>query len=160
LSKNLISLGSLEDVGYKFQSESGVLKVSKGAFTLMKAKKVDTFYFLEGISIVGIAVIVNSTSDSDNTKQWHMRLSHMSERGMILLSKEGLLCGQSTGKLDFYEDYVFDKQKRLSFRTSVHSTKGNLNYIHYDLWRPSRVPSKGNGSRYMLTFIDDFSRKV
>jgi len=22
------------------------------------------------------------------------------------------------------------------------------------------VPSKGNGSRYMLTFIDDFSRKV
>jgi len=35
-----------------------------------------------------------------------------------------------------------------------------LDYIHSDLWGPSRVPSKGNGSHYMLTFIDDFSRKV
>ena len=34
-----------------------------------------------------------------------------------------------------------------------------LEYIHSDLWGPSRVPSKG-GANYMLTFIDDFSRKV
>jgi len=30
LTKNLISLGALEDVGCKFQSEGGVLKVLKG----------------------------------------------------------------------------------------------------------------------------------
>ena len=48
----------------------------------------------------------------------------------------------------------------LSFSTCVHNTKGTLDYIHSDLWGPSRVPSKGNGSRYMLSFIDDFSRKV
>ena len=34
-----------------------------------------------------------------------------------------------------------------------------LDYIHSDLWGPSQVPSKG-GARYMLTFIDDYSRKV
>jgi len=33
-----------------------------------------------------------------------------------------------------------------------------VHYIHSDLWGPSRVPSKG-GPRYMMTFIDDFSRK-
>ncbi|GJR45460.1 retrovirus-related pol polyprotein from transposon TNT 1-94 [Tanacetum coccineum] len=31
--------------------------------------------------------------------------------------------------------------------------------ISLDLWGPSRVPSKG-GARYMLTFIDDYSRRV
>ncbi|KAG8480905.1 hypothetical protein CXB51_025479 [Gossypium anomalum] len=37
--------------------------------------------------------------------------------------------------------------------------KGTLEYIHSGLWGPSRVPSRG-GANYMLTFIDDFSRKV
>ena len=36
-------------------------------------------------------------------------------------------------------------------------SKGTLDYIHSDLWGPARVPSKG-GARYMLTFIDDYSR--
>jgi len=48
----------------------------------------------------------------------------------------------------------------LSFSTAIHQTKETLDYIHSDLWESSRVPSKGNGSRYMLTFIDDFLRKV
>jgi hypothetical protein len=68
LTRNIISLGSLEDAGCKFQSDGGVLKVSKGTLTLMKAKKVGTLYFLEGTSIVGTTAIVNSTSDSDNNK--------------------------------------------------------------------------------------------
>ena len=62
--------------------------------------------------------------------------------------------------MEFCEHCVFGKQKRLSFSTAVHRTKSTLDYIHSDLWGPSREPSKGNGSRYMLTFIDDFSRKV
>jgi hypothetical protein len=68
LTKNLISLGSLEDVGCKFQSDGGVLKVLKRALTLMKAKKVGTLYILEGTSIVGTTAFMNSTSDSNNTK--------------------------------------------------------------------------------------------
>jgi hypothetical protein len=35
-----------------------------------------------------------------------------------------------------------------------------LDYIHSDLWGPSQISSKGNDSRYILTFIDDFSRKI
>ena len=47
----------------------------------------------------------------------------------------------------------------MKFNTSVHTTKGTLDYVHADLWGPSRKPSLG-GSRYMLTIIDDYSRKV
>lgn len=88
-----------------------------------------------------------------------MWLGHMSERGMAVLGKRNLLSGQSTGKLDFCEHCVFGKQRRVAFGTAVHKTKGTLDYIHSNLWGPSRVPSLGGG-RYMLTLIDDFSRKV
>ncbi|KAJ0859324.1 putative RNA-directed DNA polymerase [Helianthus annuus] len=37
--------------------------------------------------------------------------------------------------------------------------KGLLDYVHSDLWGPARVASKG-GTNYILTIIDDFSRKV
>ena len=47
----------------------------------------------------------------------------------------------------------------MKFNTSVHTTNGTLDYVHADLWGPSRKPSLG-GSRYMLTIIDDYSRKV
>ena len=78
---------------------------------------------------------------------------------MTVLSKQGLLGGQKTVKLDFCEDCVFGKQRRVKFSTAVHRIKGTLDYVHSDLWGPSRVVSKG-GSPYILTFIDDFSRKV
>ena len=54
---------------------------------------------------------------------------------------------------------MFGKQTRVRFSSGIHSTKGILDYIHSDLWGPSSAPSHG-GAHYMLTFIDDFSRKV
>ena len=48
---------------------------------------------------------------------------------------------------------------RVKFNTSTHTSKGILDYVHSDLWGPSRKPSLG-GARYMLTIIDDYFRKV
>ena len=70
-----------------------------------------------------------------------MRLGHMSELGLAELNKRGLLDGYETGKL--------------KFNTSTHTTEGILNYVHSDLWGPSRRKSLG-GASYMLTIIDDY----
>ena len=48
LKKNLISLGTLHSNGYKFSAEGGVLRVSKGFLVVMKGKKMDTLYILQG----------------------------------------------------------------------------------------------------------------
>ncbi len=40
-----------------------------------------------------------------------------------------------------------------------HRTGGILDYVHSDVWGPTRELSLG-GSVYYVTFIDDFSRKV
>ncbi|KAG8498115.1 hypothetical protein CXB51_006865 [Gossypium anomalum] len=161
LKRNLISLSTLDSKGYRYTAESGVLKISKGSLVVMKGqKKTAKLYVLQGSTITGDAAVASSPLlDDDITKLWHMRLGHMSENGMVELSKRGLLDEQGICKLNFCEHCVFRKQKRVRFTREIHNTKGTLEYIHSDLWGPSRVPSRG-GANYMLTFIDDFSRKV
>jgi len=160
LKKNLISLGTLKSNGYKFLAEGRVLRVSKNSLVVMKGKKVNTLYILQGSTMTGdAAVLVLEDPYLDTTRLWHKRLGYMSERELHVLSKQGLLCGQKTGKLDFCEHCVFRKQHRVSFGTVVHKTKDTLDYIHSDVWGPSQVPSKGEAS-YLLTLIDDYSRKV
>ncbi|KAK3022350.1 hypothetical protein RJ639_047055 [Escallonia herrerae] len=78
-------------------------------------------------SIVTEAVATASSSDidSDTTKLSHMRLRHMSERGLDVLSKQGLLGSKKIGKLYFCEHCVFGKQCRVKSSLAVHTTKGS-----------------------------------
>lgn len=75
------------------------------------------------------------------------------------MSNRGLLGNQCTGSLKFCEHCVFGKQRRVSFKAATHRTKSTLNYIHSDLRGPSRKPSF-EYHLYLLTIIDDYSRKV
>jgi len=159
LKRNLISLGTLESLRCKYLAEGGVLKVSKGSLVLLKANRIGSLYVLQGTNVTGSVAVSSSVAKNDVTKLWHMRLGHMSEKGMHLLSKQGYLGKHVIGKLEFCKHCAFGKQKKVSFSTATHNTKGILDYIHSDLWGPSKVPSYG-GRRYMMTIIDDFSRKV
>ncbi|GJU74030.1 retrovirus-related pol polyprotein from transposon TNT 1-94 [Tanacetum coccineum] len=155
LKKNLISLGVLDSKGFKYRSENGVLRVSKGALVVMKATKgTSSLYTLQGETIIGSdSVSCLEKSNSDLTKLWHMRLGHMSEKGMVILSKRGLLDNHKVANLEFCEHCVIGKQKRVSFSKSIHQTKGTLDYLHANCWGPSRVPSLG-GARSPATAID------
>ncbi|GAV72885.1 gag_pre-integrs domain-containing protein [Cephalotus follicularis] len=127
----------------------------------MKGKKIDGLYQLQGNIVLGTAAVASSLGDkdADTTRLWHMRLGHISERGLQILSKKGLLARVKSGKLDFCEHCVYGKQFRVKFSIVIHKTKGILDYIHSDLWGPSSQVSLG-GSRYLMTLIDDYSRKV
>ncbi|KAK3023698.1 hypothetical protein RJ639_044308 [Escallonia herrerae] len=89
LRKNMISLGTLDSNGCSYRATGGVMRIMKGALVVMKGLK---------------------QNNSDTSKLWHMHLGHMSERGMDVLSKQGLLGSMKTEKLDFYEHCVFRKQ--------------------------------------------------
>jgi hypothetical protein len=69
MTKNLISLSTLDGKGYKYSGGDGVLKVSKGSLIMMKADlKSANLYRLHGTTITGDAAIIsNSLSDSDAT---------------------------------------------------------------------------------------------
>ena len=83
----------------------------------------------------------------------------MSKRGLLELEKQDLLCGDKLGKLQFCENCVFGKSTRLKFKRADNVTSGILNYIHSDLWGPSKHPTLG-GASYFLSVIDDYSRKL
>ena len=42
-----------------------------------------------------------ASADANDLRLWHMRLGHMSEKGMTILSKKGYLDNAGIGKLDF-----------------------------------------------------------
>jgi hypothetical protein len=86
-----------------------------------------------------------------------MQLSHVSKRGMTILSKQGFLCDKIVESLDFCENCVFGKQCRGKFYTGIHRASGIVDYIHSYLWDLSQVPSKGGVARYFMTFINDYS---
>ncbi|KAK3013991.1 hypothetical protein RJ639_009544 [Escallonia herrerae] len=71
-----------------------------------------------GSTVTGAAATVSSSDiDSDTTKLWHMRLGHMSERGMDVLSKQGyrLWCPDSeSSRFLISIDVTFDKSLMLS----------------------------------------------
>lgn len=162
LGKNLISLCTLQTQGYKYSGDDEEnVYVRKGNKVVMKAKVYHGIARMTGAAVVN-TVTASSSKESEMTttaRLWHMRLGHMSEKGMAILANRGLLGGMKNCKLQFCEECVYGKQKRVSFSAGNHTSKGVLDYVHSDVWGPATTPSLG-GCLYFLTLIDDYSRKV
>ena len=150
LKRNLISLGCT------IKAENEEIQVIDKGVVVMKGVRKNGLYILVGSSPVhGISASVIR----DKTKLWHMRLAHISERGLRELSNQGLFGDYKISFLKFCEKCVFGKATRQKFSMGKQETKHTLDYIHSDLWGPSQVPSLG-GARYFVSFMDEFLRKV
>ncbi|XP_070679414.1 uncharacterized mitochondrial protein AtMg00300-like [Malus domestica] len=161
LKKNLISLGTLEAKGFRFHSDRHTLKVTYGALVVMKASRCGHLYLLQGSTVTSEASVVSENmgiSDSNTTRLWHMRLGHAGEKALQGLVKKGLLKGATTCKLDFCEHCVLGKQTRVKFGTAIHQTNGILDYVHSDVWGPTKTPYL-SGRHWFVTFVDDYSRR-
>ena len=160
LEKNLISLGTLESKGFTIILQNGILKVVSGALVVMKGIRRNNLYLYQGRTAVGTAAAVSEADKvAEMSRLWHMRLGHAGEKSLQTLAMQGLLRGAKTCKLDFCEQCVLGKQKRVKFGTAIHNTEGILDYIHTDVWGPTKTASLG-GKHYFVTFVDDFSRRV
>ncbi|KAH0764779.1 hypothetical protein KY285_000650 [Solanum tuberosum] len=123
LKKKLISLGTLDKKGYKYMSEGGTMKVTKGFLVLLKAKLEDGLYILAGSTIIGsVNASIVQLSNDDKAKLRHMRLGHMSTQGLEMLSNRDLLNGEKISTLEFCEHCILGKQKKVSFSTGKHKT--------------------------------------
>ena len=85
LKKNLLSLGALEARGYKFFGTDGAIKVTKGSMIILKGEWIENLYKLAGSIIIGDALA--TIENEDTIRFWHIRLEHMSERGLQALHK-------------------------------------------------------------------------
>ena len=67
---------------------------------------------------------------------WHHRLEHMSEKGMQILHSRNLLPGLKHVDLDFCENRVYGKHKRVRFiRFGKEKKTRKIELVYTDVWR-------------------------
>ena len=156
LEKNLISLGTLESKGFTIIMQNGILKVVSGALVMMKGIRRNNMYLYHCSTTMGTASIVSEADKvADMSRLWHMRLGHAREKSLKALAMQGLLKGAKTFKLECCEQCVMGKKKRVKFGTAIHNTEGILDYIHKDVWGPTKMASLG-GKYYFLHLLMTF----
>src|SRR4051812_29728782 len=158
LKRNMLSLGEFDKKGYVFQGEKSILRVMKGSKEVLRCVNKQSLYTLE-VEVINGSTNVESTKPLSKTEIWHMRLDHVSERGLVKLGKQNLLGGDKVEKLKICEPYLLGKSCRVKFNKGIQRTHGSLDYIHADLWGPARCASH-SGARYFLSIVDDYSRKL
>ena len=79
---DLISIGTLDDEGYRHASQNGKWKICKGSLIVAKANKCchNGLYILQASISTNF---VNVVENLDVSKLWHKILSHISERGRL-----------------------------------------------------------------------------
>ncbi|KAH9698769.1 hypothetical protein KPL71_024127 [Citrus sinensis] len=93
LKKNLLSLGQIDNHGCKTHVENGIMKIVKGALVLMKVEKIGAnLFMLKGETLQEADACVASNGE-ESTMMWHLKLGHMSEQGLKILSERKLLPG-------------------------------------------------------------------
>ena len=94
---------------------------------------------------------------------WHQRLGHLNKQQLNTLVDRNFASGiklSTTSELSFCEGCVEGKMQRKPFKSLTHKqSKRKLELIHSDVCGPFQAESIG-GSRYFLTFIDDYARCV
>lgn len=93
---------------------------------------------------------------------WHRRLGHINYQSLCKMrdgAVRGIEFNDDSSEIERCETCAMGKQCRQPFTKSEYESKNILDLIHSDLVGPMETLSIGK-SRYILTFIDDHSRKI
>lgn len=156
---NLISLGMLDDVGYLVNVNEGFLIIIRESRIVLEAPKCNGLYIVQNVHPLYHALLARCRKD-EGLELWHRRLYHISANSLKELLKQGVVKSRGTKRLKFCEHCVYNKAKRLKFTKEEYSTKSILGCVHANLWEPSKTHSLSGYLRYLLSLIDDYSRKV
>jgi hypothetical protein len=111
LGKNIISIGKLESEGCISIFTNKAWNITKGSLVIEKGEKVGALYLCIGSTDSSISL----ASTKVDTTLWHHRLGNMSEKRMHIFHKRNLLPDIKHIDLDFCEDCVYGKHKRVIF---------------------------------------------
>ena len=155
LAKNLLSVPAMTLMGAQvsFDKEKCIVSKDGKEFEIGKLAK-GMLYTVENIEYA------NATSESSDI--WHERFGHLNSHYISKLVKDqmvnGMKCDVTKEAQKECKGCSLGKMHKLSFpKTSKHRAEDVYEIVHSDLCGPMQVKSMG-GSRYMITFTDDYSR--
>ncbi|CAI7876301.1 unnamed protein product [Closterium sp. NIES-54] len=92
----------------------------------------------------------------------HLRMGHAGRQQLVECVKKGELKGveikEGGGQPSKCPDCMTGKLPRTSFPTSTTRASAPLELVHTDVCGPMQTPDREKGSKYFITFLDDFSR--
>ncbi|HBK83012.1 MAG TPA: hypothetical protein DDZ41_05350, partial [Flavobacterium sp.] len=117
-------------------------------------------YKFENVDSVASVLLAKDETDA---MLWHRRLGHLNFESMKKM-RDGIVKGvtfhdNSTINIKNCETCAMGKQTRRKFAKSERTSKNILDLVHSDLMGPMENLSIGK-AKYILTFVDDYSRKV
>ena len=161
LKTNLLSLGQLLQKGYHITMQNNQLSIfDQQEHLVLQAELSQNRTFRVGMNALKHHCFAASTSKTE--WNWHYRYGHLNFKDLCLLKNqnmvEGLLDLEAPG--DVCKECVECKQTKRSFCKFVPQRAAEkLDLVHSDICGPIQVETYG-GNRYIITFIDDLSRKM
>jgi hypothetical protein len=159
LKANIVSLGQMEEAGYKIVLESGFLKLWNRAGTLAaKVKRGTSHLYVLHLDVDrSVCLAAQGTSPA---WRWHSRYGHLNFRGLKRLFEGELVKGLP--HIDHVnqvcDSCLAGKQRRATFPTvAKFRTEEKLELVHGDLCGPV-TPATPGGKRYFFLLVDDVSR--
>ncbi|KAI3513963.1 hypothetical protein L1887_12232 [Cichorium endivia] len=161
MKKNLLSVSQLASAGHYVLFGPEDVKVftefESPSQPILKGCRADSIYVMSAET-----AYVEKTKRNQNVDLWHMRLSHVSFDKLDMMMKKQMVRGLP--QLEVRKDVVcagcqYGKAHQQPFERSGYTSKAPLELVHSDVFGPVKKPSV-KGMKYMVTFIDDYSRYV
>jgi hypothetical protein len=158
LTKNLISVSTLEDKGYEVTFCKGKVFIKPGG----SGEKMDRMIGVQEEKVYRLQVQPGRALASitiDIGELWHRRMAHIhfGALGHLREAVNGL--PKMTERHDPCKGCALGKYAQKPFPSSEHSSKGVLDLIHSDICGSMSVESV-SGFKYFVLFIDDYSRNT
>lgn len=166
LKSNLISVGQLQDKGLAISIQNSVCKIYhpvRGLIMQTNMSSNKTFVLLATApTVIPDQACFQMTSEDMTTELWHRRFGHLNMKGLRMLAYRKMVDGLPIIKASkkLCTSCVIGKQHRDSFpKKSLWRATKPLQLVHSDICGPI-TPESNSHKRYVLTFIDDYSRKT
>jgi len=161
MKKNLLSVSQLTDSGNYVLFGPNDVKVYQNlkvtSTPIMEGRRLESIYVMSAETAYVEKVRSNKTVDL-----WHARLGHVSYSKLKIMMQQSKLKGLP--KLEIRGDTIcagcqYGKAHQLPYGESKYQVKEPLKLVYSDVFGSVKQYSI-SGYRYMVTFIDEFSRYV
>ncbi len=162
LNQNLLSVRRIVKGGFHVLfDEEGCKVIDPTTDEIVAvAKDIDELYELQGCSNLKGQTASVAMTEGD-LELWHRRMGHIHPEGLLQMSRQKMVNGlplKKDSKLKFCGSCQYGKQSRSPFPKGAVRAKEVMEIIHSDLCGPNSTSI--GGSKYFITFIDDYSRHV
>jgi hypothetical protein len=164
LKCNIVSLGQLEEAGYRIEIDNGVLEVlehrqttQKQCNVLIRAERRNRLYVMTAKVASPICLL---TKMDETAWLWHARYGHLNFRALQELGSKAMVDGLPVirGVEQVCDGCALGKQHRRPFpKATVYRATARLELVHGDLCGHITPPTPG-GKLYFLLIVDDYSR--